>query len=261
NGYISNHFLSHPLSLSYTVASSNDYTNLVFKGCADQQFPDSNPLYKQTFETLAAALTSQSSAANFYKTSSGDGASAMSGLYQCRGDLSGGACSGCVAKATSMAGNLCGASVAARVQLGGCYIRYEMAGFQQASATELVYKACGSTQGGLGDRLDAALDGIANGVASGGFYADGYESVYVLGQCEGDLTGDDCVNCVKMAAESAKSECVSSVSAQIYLLQYYITYTYGAPTNHQSSSSGEKKNTQKTVAIVIGVLALIMMDH
>lgn len=233
------------LSLSSIMASSSDYTNFVFKGCADQKFPDSNPLYKQTLKTLAAALTSRSSAAIFYRASSGDGASAMNGLFQCRGDLSGDDCSACVAKATSMVGKLCGAAVAARVQLSGCYVRYEAAGFRQASATELVYKVCGSTrpsEAGFGDRLDAALGGIAKGVAagrSGGFFAGGYESVYVLGQCEGDLSNGDCVNCVKLAAESAKSECGSAISAQIYLLECYVSYTYypnGAPTNRQVSS-------------------------
>ncbi|XP_042054486.1 plasmodesmata-located protein 2-like [Salvia splendens] len=249
------------LSLSSIQASSSDYTTYVFKGCADQKFPDSNPLYNQNLKTLASALTSRSSAANYYKTSSGDGASAINGLYQCRGDLSFSDCSRCVAKATSMAGKLCGTAVAARVQLSGCYIRYEIAGFRQASATELVYKVCGPGRAGLGERLDAALGGIAKGVAPSRFYAGGYESVYVLGQCEGDLNSNDCVSCVKMAAESAKSECGSAVSAQIYMLECYISYTYypnGAPTNHHSSSipsSGRGKNTQQTVAIAMGGLA------
>lgn len=252
------------LSLSSILASSSDYTNLVFKGCADQKFPDSNLLYKQTLKTLLAALTSQSSAAKFHKTSSGDSASAMNGLYQCRGDLSNDDCNGCVKKAASMAQSLCGEAVAARAQLNGCYLRYEIAGFRQASPTDLAYKVCGSTRAsgsGFGDRLDVALGEIAKGVASGngGFYAGGYESVYVLGQCEGGLVGGDCVNCVKMAAERAKSECGSSISAQIYLEECYISYTYypnGVPSNHQSvsSSSGRGKNTQKTVAIVMGGL-------
>lgn len=254
------------LSLSSILATSSDYTNLVFKGCATQKFPDSNLPYKQTLKTLLAALTSQSSAAKFHKAASGDADSAMSGLYQCRGDLSNDDCNACVKKAASMAQSLCGDAVAARAQLNGCYLRYEIAGFRQASPTELAYKVCGSTRAsgsGFGDKLDVALGQIAKGVASGnaGFYAAGYESVYVLGQCEGSLGGGDCVSCVKTAAETAKSDCGSSISAQIYLEQCYISYTYypnGVPANHQpdssSSSSGRGKNTQKTVAIVMGGL-------
>lgn len=252
------------LSLSSILTSSSDYTNLVFKGCANQKFPDSNLLYKQALKSLSDALTSQSSAAKFYKTASGDGSSAMNGLYQCRADLSNDDCHGCVKKAASMAESLCGEAVAARAQLNGCYLRYEITGFRLASQTELVYKVCGSTRAsgsGFGDRLDMALGEIAKGVASGnaGFYAGGYQSVYVLGQCQGDLVGGDCVSCVKTAAERAKSECGSSISAQIYLQECYISYTYypnGVPSNdHQSpSSSGRGKNAQKTVAIVMGGL-------
>lgn len=242
--------LSLILSLSSILASSSsDYTNLVFKGCADQKFPDSNPLYKQTRKTLTAALVSRSSAAKFYKTASGDAASAMNGLYQCRGDLSSDDCGGCVKKAASMAKKLCGDAVAVRVHLNGCSLRYEVAGFREAGETELVYKVCGSTRAsgsGFADRLDTALGELAKGMAgrSGGFYAGGYESVYALGQCEGDLGGADCVNCVKVAGDKAKSECGTSISAQIYLYRCYISYTYypnGAPTNHHllSSSSGK----------------------
>ncbi|KAH6771313.1 hypothetical protein C2S52_016116 [Perilla frutescens var. hirtella] len=252
-------------SLSSILASSSDYTSLVFKGCANQKFPDSTPLYKQSLKSLADALTAQSSAAKFYKTSSGDGASAMSGLYQCRADLSNDDCRGCVKKAASMAESLCGEAVAARAQLNGCYLRYEITGFRQASQTEFVYKVCGSTRAsgsGFGDKLDMALGEIAKGVASGnggGFYAGGFQSVYVLGQCQGDLAGGDCVNCVKTAAEKAKSECGGSISAQIYLQECYISYTYypnGVPNNNHQSipSSGRGKNTQKTVAIVMGGL-------
>lgn len=242
--------LSLLLSLSAILAAaSSDYTNLVFKGCADQKFPDSNPLYKQTLKTLTAALASRSSAAKFYKTSSGDAASAITGLYQCRGDLSADDCGGCVRKAASMAGKLCGDAVAARVHLNGCTLRYEVAGFREAGDTDLVYKVCGSTRAsgaGFGDRLDTALGEVAKGMAAagGGFYAAGYESVYALGQCEGDLGGGgECVNCVKTAAERAKSECGSSILAQVYLYKCYISYSYypnGAPGSREPlSSSGD----------------------
>ncbi|KAI3460992.1 hypothetical protein Pfo_017655 [Paulownia fortunei] len=255
--------LSLILAIFSTLGSSSDYTNLVFKGCADQKFQNFNGFYKQTLKNLFGTLTSQSSAAKFYKTTSGDGSSAINGLFQCRGDLSNDDCNSCVKKAPALAQKLCGQAVAARIQLNGCYLRYEISGFRQVSGTELLYKICGSTRAsgaGFGDRLDSALGEIVKGVGSGnnGFYAGGYQSVYVLGQCEGDLGGGDCVSCVKNAIDRAKSECGSSISAQIYLQECYISYTYypsGVPSNQQSlSSSGTGKHPQKTVAIVLGGL-------
>ncbi|KAL3647700.1 hypothetical protein CASFOL_008668 [Castilleja foliolosa] len=238
-------------SLSLTIfslislSSSSDTTDLVFKGCADQNFQDSNGASKQSLKALLDTLTSQSSAVKFYKSSSGDGgssASAIDGLFQCRGDLSNSACENCVQKIPGMAQKLCGQAIAARVQLSGCYLRYEVSGFRQVSGTELLFKVCGSNRvsgTGFGDRLDLALGEITKGVVNGGYYAGAYQSVYVLGQCEGDLSGGDCVSCVKSAIDKAKSECGSSISAQIYLQECYITYTYypnGVASNQQPHS-------------------------
>lgn len=251
------------LLLFFNFVSTTDNTNLVFKGCADQKFQDFNGVYRKTLENLLDTLKSQSSSTKFYNTSSGDGLSAINGAFQCRGDLSNRDCNSCVAKAPDLAEKLCGQAIAARVQLNGCYLRYEISGFRQVSGTELLYKICGSNRAsgsGFGDRLDMALGEIVKGLTSGnsGFYAGQYQSVYVLGQCEGDLSGGDCVSCVKSAVDRAKSECGSSISAQIYLQECYISYTYypNGVTSGQSSltSSGTGRNTQKTVAIVLGGL-------
>lgn len=249
-------FLTSFISLGFAA----DYTSLVYKGCADQKFQDPAGDYSRSLENLLGTLTSQSSSTKFYKTTSGQGQSAITGLFQCRGDLSSNDCNNCVKKIPDLSRRLCGKAVAVRVQLGGCFLRYEVSGFRQVSATELLFKICGSTQAsgtGFQDRLDTALGEIAKGVASGGngFYAGGYESVYVLGQCEGDLASGDCVDCVKTACQRAKSECPASISAQIYLQQCYISYTYypnGVPSKSLSSSGGTGPNTQKTVAIVLG---------
>ncbi|CAI9759119.1 unnamed protein product [Fraxinus pennsylvanica] len=235
------------LTVVSTVGSSSDYTDLAYKGCANQDFQDFNGIYKQILQNLFDTLISQASTAKFYNTTAGVGPSAINGLFQCRGDLSNSACVNCVKKTPQMSEKLCGHSVASRIQLNGCYLRYEIAGFRQVSSTEFLYKVCGSTQAsgaGFNDRLNSALGEIVKGVGSGnsGFYAGEYESVYVLGQCEGDLSSGDCVNCVKNAIDKAKSECGTSISAQIYLQECYISYTYypsGVPANTSPSFSSE----------------------
>lgn len=220
------------MGLVIILGSSSDYTNLVFKGCADQKFQDPTGVYSQALSSLFDALSSQSSAAKFYNTTTGQGQSAITGLFQCRGDLSNADCNSCVKKIPDIADKLCGKAIAVRVQLLGCYLRYEVFGFKQDSPADFLYKICGSTQAsgaGFQDRLDTALGEIAKGVGNSngnGFYTGGYQSVYVLGQCEGDLGTGDCVNCVKSAAQRAKSDCGSSISAQIYLQECYISYSY-----------------------------------
>lgn len=246
----------------FTIFGSSGYTDLVYKGCADQKFQDPDGIYSQSLNNLFETLKSQSSSSKFYNTTSGQGLSAITGAFQCRGDLSSSDCQNCIKKIPSMSQKLCGEAVAARVQLEGCYLRYEVVGFREAGATDLLFKICGSTQvsgSGFGDKLEPALGEIAKGVNGGnGFYVGVYQSVYVLGQCEGDLIGGDCVNCVKNAAQKAKSECGASISAQIYLQLCYITYSYypnGVPSKSMSSSSsGTGRDTQKMVAIVLGGL-------
>ncbi|KAJ8527207.1 hypothetical protein K7X08_029684 [Anisodus acutangulus] len=236
-------FLSSLFSI-LDSSSSNELTNFVYKGCANQKFNDPSGVYSQTLNTLFNTLISQSSTNKFYKTTTGNGNSVISGLFQCRGDLSNDNCNQCIKKIPNMSLKQCGQSIAARIQLNGCYLRYEIVGFQPIGPTELLFKVCGSGQvseTGFGDRLDTALGEIAKGVSGSGndFYAGGYQSVYVLGQCEGDLSNVDCVDCVKNGAGKAKSECGNSISAQIYLQQCYISYSYypnGVPNKSLSPS-------------------------
>ncbi|XP_076905880.1 plasmodesmata-located protein 3-like [Bidens hawaiensis] len=266
-----------------TTTTTTDLTTLIYKGCANQNFQD--PLASQNLKTLYTTLVSQSTTTTFFKTTAGDNDSTtITGLCQCRGDLSNEDCNTCVKTLPDTIQNVCKHDViAARAQLVGCYMRYEVVGFPQAPPTELLYKQCSSHDaGGSGfdGRLEAALSLVPKGVGNGsrGYYAGVYQMVYVLGQCEGDLEGGECVNCVKSAAEIGRSECRSSVSGHVFLQQCYVSYTYypdgvpgagddggavgGAETGAaeiEDDGGGGRDNTQKTVAIVFGGLAALGM--
>ncbi|KAK6286507.1 hypothetical protein POUND7_012686 [Theobroma cacao] len=245
------------------VATGADYTTVVFKGCADQKFQDPSGVYLQNLKNLMSTLVSQSSQKTFSTTTSGQDPNAIMGLYQCRGDLTTSQCYSCVSKLPEISDKLCGKAVAARVQLSGCYLRYEIVGFKQVPETEFLYKVCGSAQASGTDfegRRETAFNMTEDGVKSGKrlFYTGDYQSVYVLGQCEGDLANSDCGDCVKSAFETAKDDCGDSISAQVYLHKCYISYSYypnGVPT--VSSSSGTRQHTQKTVAIAVGGVAAL----
>lgn len=248
------------------LSCSEDTTNFIYKGCATQKFQDSTGVYSQTLKSLFTSLISQSSTSKFYKTTSGQGPSAISGLFQCRGDLNNGDCNRCVSNAQQLFDKMCGPAVAAKIHLAGCYIRYEISGFKVAGATEELYKVCGSTRvsgSGFDQKLGSALGLVEKGVVSGnGFYSGVYENINVLGQCEGDLVGGDCVNCVQSAEQKAKSNCGDFVLGQVFLQQCFITYSYrpnGVPETlpsdtGRSKGKGMGPNTQKTVAIVVGGL-------
>ncbi|KAK6138764.1 hypothetical protein DH2020_027492 [Rehmannia glutinosa] len=265
-------FILTILELTPLSQSATDYTTLVYKGCAKQALSDPTGVYSQALSSLFGTLISQSSKSKFFKTTSGNGQTTITGLFQCRGDLSNVDCYNCVSKLPILIDKLCSKVIAARIQLFGCYMLYEVSGFVQISGMEMLYKSCsGKNVGGAGfeERRDTALTSLENGMSSGnGFYTTSYEAVYVLGQCEGDVGASDCVECVKSAVQRAQVECGSSIGGQIYLHKCFIGYSYypnGVPKRSSSgsfsspSSSGNNyfslwpgPNTGKTVAIILG---------
>ncbi|KAG4908291.1 hypothetical protein JHK84_056819 [Glycine max] len=250
--------------------SASDYTTLVYKGCSKETFTDPNGVYSQALSSLFGSLVSQSTKAKFFKATAGSGQSSMTGLFQCRDDLSNSDCYNCVSRLPVLSDKLCGKTTAARIQLLGCYMLYEVVGFTQISGMQILYKTCGGTNAagrGFEERRDTAFSVMENGVVTGhGFYATSYQSLYVMGQCEGDVGDSDCGECVKSAVQRAQVECGSSISGQVYLHKCFISYSYypnGVPGRHSSSassssnsysssSSSSGQNTGKTVAIIVG---------
>uniref|UniRef100_A0A1D1Y257 Cysteine-rich repeat secretory protein 11 n=1 Tax=Anthurium amnicola TaxID=1678845 RepID=A0A1D1Y257_9ARAE len=264
-------FLSPPLlllaaavlALLLAPTSAADLYELVYKGCANQTFPSGGLTYQQALASLSSTLIAQSATSKFYKTTAsaaGAGQASLSGLFQCRGDLGSSDCASCVRRIPAMWASLCGLAVAARVQLNGCYGLYEISGFRQVSGTKMLYKVCGSGGGGGGfeEKRDTALANLESAMATGsdgGFHATSYGNVYVMGQCEGDLSVADCGECVTEAVQKAEVECGGASSAQAYLHKCYISYSYypnGAPRGGGGGGASSGQPTGKTVAIVVG---------
>ncbi|KAG9137483.1 hypothetical protein Leryth_016784 [Lithospermum erythrorhizon] len=266
-------FSPHILEFFPLAKSAPEYTTLVYKGCAHQAISDPTNAYSQALSTLFGNLISQSSKAKFYKTTTGSGQNTVTGLFQCRGDLSNVDCYSCISGLPILIDKLCGKPVAARLQLYGCYMLYEVNGFPQISGMELLYKTCSGKNAGGSEAeqvRDTALNALENGISSanGGFYTTSYQGVYVLGQCEGDIGGSDCGECVKNAVQKAQVECGSSVSGQIYLHKCFITYSnypHGPPKRSSSSYSDSAPSSSdssgqsigKTVAIILGGAASV----
>ncbi|KAL4394549.1 hypothetical protein HN51_022536 [Arachis hypogaea] len=239
-------------------AASSDYSTIVYKGCSKDTFTDPNGSYSQSLSALFGTLVSQSTRTKFYKATSGS----ITGLFQCRGDLTGRDCYNCVSRLPVLSDKLCGKTTAARIQLFGCYMSYEVSGFSEISGMQMLYKTCGGTTAagtGFGERRGTAFSFIENGVVGGhGFYATSYENVYVMGQCEGDVGDSDCGACVKSAVQKAEGECGNAISGQVFLHKCFISYRYypsgvprgGSSFSYGSSSSGQ--NPGKTAAIILG---------
>ncbi|MQL94462.1 hypothetical protein Taro_027112 [Colocasia esculenta] len=257
------------LTLSPSSTSAADLYDLVYKGCANQSFPSGGLASQQVLASLSSTLVTQSATGKFYKTTAsvGGGQPSIFGLFQCRGDLSASDCAACVGRIPTMWSRLCGQAVAARVQLNGCVALYEISGFPQVSGTKMLYKVCGSGGGGGGgfeEKRDTAFASLQSAMASGnagGFYATSYGNVYVMAQCEGDLSVADCAECVAEAVQKAEVECGGAAYGQMYLGKCYISYSYyrkGPPGSGGSGGGGSSgQPTGKTVAIVVGGAAAL----
>ncbi|KAK1266239.1 Cysteine-rich repeat secretory protein 3 [Acorus gramineus] len=262
-----------PLSLLLlpNLAISADFTTLIYKGCSGQPLPDS---YQPVLTSLFDSLISQSSSAHFYKTTTGGGGGGggVFGLFQCRGDLSAADCRNCVGQIPQTADRLCGRAAAARIQLTGCYGLYATGGPPGVSGTSMLFKTCSSNQAvgsGFEERRDTAFSNVQGGLAGGGgFYVTTYESVYAMGQCEGDLSVSDCGECVSAAVQKAEVECGSAIAGQVFLDKCYFSYSYypnGVPRGGGGGGFGDDDGgdshgsgqTGKTVAIVVGGAAAL----
>lgn len=130
------------LCLAPVSESATDYKTLVYKGCARQTFNDPSGVYSQALSALFGSLVSQSTKAKFFKTTSGSGQTTITGLFQCRGDLSNSDCYNCVSGLPILSDKLCGKTIAARVQLYGCYLLYEVTGFAEVSGDYFTVSIC-----------------------------------------------------------------------------------------------------------------------
>ncbi|XAR48929.1 Superoxide dismutase [Bertholletia excelsa] len=267
--------------------SASDYTTLIYKGCSKQPLSDPTGAYSQAISSLFGSFIAQSSKTLFSKATAGSGG-AVSGLFQCRGDLSSVDCYNCVSTLPTLIDKLCGGQpAAARVQLAGCYLLYEVAGAGagEASGMDMLFKTCSGKNiagSGFEEKRDTAFSELENGMASSnGFYTTSYESVFALGQCEGDLGAADCGDCVRSAVQRCQVECGTSVSGQVYLDKCFVSYGYGSngvPKKSASASASASdssipsssggggggsggsesgQNTGKTVAIILGGAVLV----
>ncbi|KAF5784878.1 putative Gnk2-like domain-containing protein [Helianthus annuus] len=201
---------------STSSSSSVDLTKFIYKGCANQKFQDPSGISSQNLQSLYQTLITQSSSTNFFNTTTGN--------------------------------NQLTTSVTGLYQCRGDLPNSDCNTCVK-KIPQTIQKVCG------GDTIAARVQ---------------LDGCYLRYECEGDLGSADCVSCVRSAVENARSACASSISGQIYLQQCYVSYTYypngvpgsgtggggGIQTGETQTGGGDgHRNTQKTVAIIIGGLA------
>ncbi|CAI8583892.1 unnamed protein product [Vicia faba] len=254
----------------------SNHNTLVYKTCSTQTFTHQS--YSQSLTSLFQLLTTQSSQHKFFKTNQAiDDNTFLSGFFQCRNDITKEDCFTCVTSLLPhiISNTLCSHSTSARLQLERCYVKYQTQQFQETTILEsknnnIFHKICGvhvveyyvEFRGLMDEAFTILENGIIN---SDGFYATDYKKVKLMAQCEGDLSTCACSECVGDAVMVAREECGSSVSAEIYLDNCFISYTYmpksGNGEDDENSGQGANinNNTKKVVAIIVGGAATLFL--
>ncbi|GAV60485.1 Stress-antifung domain-containing protein [Cephalotus follicularis] len=248
------------LSLAVVLISSHSSSidTFVYGGCTQQTYEPNSP-YESNLNSLLTSLVNSAtfSSYNNFTIMGSTPQDVIYGLYQCRGDLSVPDCSTCVASSVSQLGTLCSRACGGAVQLQGCYVKYDNTTFLGVEDTSVVLKKCGPSVGYDGETMGVRDTVMASLLSGGGLYrVSGAEEVQGVAQCVGDLSGEECQDCLSEAIKRLKSDCGVAVYGDMYLGKCYARYsTKGSPSNSQAQNDNSSNGAQKAFAIVIGLLA------
>ncbi|GAA0140179.1 hypothetical protein LIER_01578 [Lithospermum erythrorhizon] len=246
-------------------SSNMENNSLIYKQCTNQTSLNDSNAFALLLSTLFQELVDEAGKSKFYQTSVGDEEVAVSGLFQCRGDLSSDECHNCVDKFSEVSKTSCGNVVPARIQLSGCYLRYHPEGDETMSRLQLLHKTCGKSHSeivGFEEIRNSAFAALESGIRSSenGFCDMKYEGVKLRAQCVGNLGACECGKCVNNALQIAQEECGYAGSGEVYLDSCFISYKYYHDgINGDMYEDKQHGNSNKLVAIVVGgIVALIL---
>ncbi|KAK8567518.1 hypothetical protein V6N13_105482 [Hibiscus sabdariffa] len=257
-------FLLLVLSFFFVNRSNSATDSFVFGGCSQLKYTSGSP-YDSNVNSILTSLVNSAmytSYSNFTVPAAGAASQdTVYGLFQCRGNLNGGDCSRCVARAVSQLGTLCLDSTGGALQLEGCFVKYDNTSFLGVEDKTVVAKKCGpmtsSTYSDELTRRDAVLGylGSSDGTYRP-FRVGGSGDLQGVAQCVGDLSPSECQDCLSAAIGQLKTECAGAKWGDMYLAKCYVRYSEGGNHSHgQNDTNDDDDEIEKTLAILIGLIA------
>ncbi|KAK4254636.1 hypothetical protein QN277_009990 [Acacia crassicarpa] len=222
-----------------TPSSSAFEAAYIYGGCSQAKFTQGST-YESGVKSILTAIVNAamfSSYNNLTVLASPSSSSSSQdipiyGLFQCRGDLAAADCSHCVAQAISQLVTICPDFTGGALQLDGCFVTYDDSKFLLGGEDNtLVLRKCGPPDGFNSDVLtqrDVVLayletfDGLYNM-----FRTTSFGNLQGMAQCMGDLSANECQNCLSNAIGRLKVECGPVQWGQIYLAKCYARYSEG----------------------------------
>ncbi|XP_027938935.1 plasmodesmata-located protein 7-like isoform X4 [Vigna unguiculata] len=215
----------------------------LYSGCTQQLYTPNSP-YQSNLDSLLTSLVNSAtySSYNNFTVVGSTQQDAVTGLYQCRGDLAMPDCAACVARAVTRTGDICRGTCGGAVQLDGCFVKYDNATFLGAQDKTVVLKKCGPSVGynpdAMGSR-DAVLAGLS--ATGGNFRVGGSGGVRGMAQCTGDLSYGECQDCVAEAISRLKGDCGTADYGDMFLGKCYARYSTGGAHEHKDQDSFKQR--------------------
>ncbi|URE45314.1 cysteine-rich repeat secretory protein [Musa troglodytarum] len=194
---------------------------------------------KQTqanIDHVLADLVARASVGGFATSSSGNGASGIYGLAQCRGDVSADDCSTCLAEAAKKLPTACPSQADGRIWYDYCFMRYDNENFvgqsdtgvatilinvENATDPENFDKKVGVVMGRA--RADAVAPGN-NALGRAKLQFTPYITIYALAQCTRDLQQLTCAQCLSSAVEKFPDYCQYRKGCQVLYSSCIVRY-------------------------------------
>ncbi|KAG6601864.1 Plasmodesmata-located protein 6, partial [Cucurbita argyrosperma subsp. sororia] len=254
-------------------SSSSSFDTFLFGGCTLQKYTPNSP-YPSNLNLLLSRLVTTSATIPYNNVTvlGSSPQDTIYGLYQCRGDLPPNDCYQCVTRAVTRLGTMCTDAYGAALQLDGCFVKYDNKRFFGVEDKTVVVKKCGPSIGSDLDALTGLDPALAQLVTGGGTYrASGAGDVRSVAQCVGDLSVGGCQDCISEAIRRLKSACGPSAWGDLFLAKCYARFTrgathaegngygYGYDANGNDDSKDNNNKTNKTIAIIIGLVAGIAL--
>ncbi|KAG8382716.1 hypothetical protein BUALT_Bualt05G0106300 [Buddleja alternifolia] len=239
----------------FTTPSISALESFIFVGCSQLRYDVGTP-YESNVNSVLSSLVNSASFSNFnnFKISvpGSTPSDVVYGLFQCRGDLSNSDCHECVVNAVSRLGSTCVGASGGALQLEGCFVRYDNTSFLGVQDKGVVFSKCGPSVGSDPD-MWTRRDGVLSYLTAGGQYfrVGGSGQIQGMVQCVQDLSMSECQDCASEAIQRLKSECASSAWGDMFLGKCYARYS----ERGYSSKSGNDEEVEKTLAILIGLIA------
>ncbi|VFQ99690.1 unnamed protein product [Cuscuta campestris] len=190
-----------------------------------RKFSPGSP-FESNLNSLFASLVNSATNSSYNNFTAagptGQAADHVRGLYQCRSDLSASDCAACVSGTVPQFPHFCPSATGGVLQMEGCLVMYGNADFIGVEDKTVVYRSCGRSDAAVGARVEAVLGSLRGPSGVHG----GVDQALGVSQCVGDLSYDECQDCLGEAIGRLRSECNgTAVSGDMFLGKCYARQT------------------------------------